>query len=67
MMLNEVIRVLFECWLFDLWVFSQWWLYAPLLIPAICYLVFFFIKWLVLTTPVWLPVSLIVGAVKKNF
>ena len=65
-MLHNVLQVLYECWLFDLWVFSQWWLYAPLLIPAAGYLVFFFVKWVVLTAPAWLPVSLIVGSFKKN-
>jgi len=39
---------------------SQPWMYYWLLVPAIGYLVFFFIKWAVLTTPIWLPLSIIV-------
>jgi hypothetical protein len=56
---------LLSFWLFDIWVFSQWWLYAPLLIPAFFYTIFFFIKWIVLTAPIWLPISLAVKGLIK--
>jgi hypothetical protein len=59
---NAVIERLVELWEFDVWVFSQWWLYAPLLIPASAYLSFFFLKWVVLTAPVWMPVSIVIRA-----
>lgn len=50
---------------FDLWVFSQWWLYAPLLIPFSLYLVFFFLKWTILTTPIWVSGVIITQSFKK--
>lgn len=39
---------------------SQPWMYYWVLVPAIGYLLFFFVKWAVLTTPIWLPLSIIV-------
>ena len=55
-----VIQKVIEFWLYDMHVFSQWWLYAPLLIPAICYLSFFMAKWAVITLPVWLPFAILI-------
>ena len=63
--LNQIAQTLIELWQFDVWVFSQWWLYAPFLIPALFYLSFFFLKWAVLTAPVWLPVAIVIGAFRK--
>ena len=44
---------------FDIMVFSQWWLYAPFCIPFIFYVMFFALKWQILTLPIWLPIKLI--------
>jgi len=37
---------------YDLGVFSHWWMWAPLMIPALFYFFFVVIKWSVLTLPV---------------
>lgn len=58
----EVVDFLMRSMLFDLWVFSQWWLYAPLCIPFLAYLLFFVAKWWLLTMPFWLPVRCALGA-----
>lgn len=63
-MFDIVVQTLIDQWLFDVWVFSQWWLYAPLLIPAAFYLAFFFIKWAVLTGPVWWPIAAVFRAMR---
>lgn len=63
--MNEVIQFLIEQWKFDMWVFSQWWLYAPLAIPACFYLSFFFTKWAVLTAPIWIPISIVARVIRR--
>jgi len=52
---------------FDMWVFSQWWCWAPLGIPAVCYGVFFMIKWVFITFPLWFPVSAVFGVLTAPF
>lgn len=64
--MNRILETLIRLWEFDVWVFSQWWLYAPLLIPAALYLAFFFVKWMVLTAPLWLPFYCVVKANAKD-
>jgi hypothetical protein len=59
--------LLWNSYLVDLHVFSQWWLYAPFLLPAFGYVIFFVLKWGVLLIPVWLPLNLIFGGVKIFF
>jgi len=59
--MNEIISTLVELWRFDIWVFSQWWVYAPCFIPATFYLMFFFLKWMVITAPAWLPIAVIIA------
>ena len=56
---EQIVQMLFEFWKFDMMVYSQWWLYAPLLIPAIFYTIFFMLKWSIITAPVWLPLSIV--------
>ena len=65
--LEKYLQLLWKCFEFDINVFSQVWLYAWILIPAFCYLIFFFVKWAVLTAPIWLPFSLIIGTFKDIF
>lgn len=62
----EILNVLQQLYLFDVWVFSQWWLYAPLLIPAMFYFAFFVVKWAVLTLPVWYPIVTIIKAMRTK-
>ncbi len=42
-------------------------MYWALLIPICVYVPFFFMKWAVLTTPVWLPVYLLVAAIRSGW
>lgn len=50
---------------FDFHVMSQWWMYAPLLIPILLYAVFFVAKWSLITLPLWLPPLMIIGAINR--
>ena len=61
--MDRIIDIYIRMFEFDAWVFSQWWLYAPLCVPAIFYISFFALKWYVLTIPLWLPVSLILQSI----
>jgi hypothetical protein len=48
---------------------SQPWMYYWLLIPAIGYLIFFFLKWTILTAPIWIPFSIVAksfGEIRKK-
>lgn len=64
--MDKVIDTLVRLWLFDIEFFSQPWIYWWLCVPAACYLVFFFLKWAVLTAPLWLPLVIIIGAIKGD-
>jgi len=64
---NAYVTLLWNSFQYDLFVFSQWWMYAPLLIPAIGYVIFFFLKWGVLLMPVWLPLNLLFGGIRAFF
>ena len=44
----------------------QWNEITPLLIPAMFYLMFFVVKWAVLTLPVWWPIIAIIKAMKTK-
>jgi len=62
--MNNLTQTLYDLWKYDIEVFSKGWLYYWLLIPAIAYTAFFFLKWTVITAPVWLPVYIITGSFK---
>lgn len=62
---NEYINLLWKCFQYDVNVFSQWWLYAPLLIPATVYAFFFAAKWVFLTLPIWAPIKFIFDGIAK--
>lgn len=63
-MIDTILQTLLKCWLYDVAVFSSPWLYIPFLIPAVCYLTFFCVKWMVLTLPVWLPIRLALDGIQ---
>lgn len=65
-MIDTILQTLLRLWLFDIYVFSQPWLYYWLLVPACFYLVFFVLKWWVITLPIWLPISLICQAIRGS-
>ena len=60
--MEQVIEVLVSFWLFDVAVFSSVWLYIPLMIPFFVYLIFFVLKWSLLTLPIWLPFKILIQA-----
>ena len=55
---EKYLELLYSMLLYDLEVFSQGWLYYWLLIPAVGYFIFFLLKWMVLTVPVWMPLAI---------
>lgn len=57
--INNYLELLWYQFEYDIYMLSQPWMYYWLLIPAIGYLIFFFFKWVVLTTPIWLPPSIV--------
>ncbi len=61
--LTAYFNLLWSSFQWDIHYLSQPWMYFCLLIPAICYLVFFFVKWIVLTVPIWLPFRLIFSGI----
>lgn len=64
--MDRIIDIYVRMFEFDAWVFSQWWLYAPLGMPAMFYLAFFGMKWSVLTMPLWLPFNLILQGLSRR-
>lgn len=60
--MNDLTQTLYDLWKYDIEVFSKGWLYYWLCIPAIAYTTFFFLKWTVITAPVWLPIRIIAKA-----
>lgn len=56
--LERYLRFLGDTFMYDMEVLSQGWMYWLLLIPVMFYLVFFMIKWAVITAPIWLPIKL---------
>ncbi len=67
--IEKYLELLWRMFEYDIAQLSQPWMYYWALIPAIGYLVFFFAKWTVLTTPVWLPLAIIfrsLGGVRKK-
>lgn len=57
--IDKYLELLWNQFQYDIEIFSQPWMYYWALIPAIGYLIFFFFKWTVLTTPVWLPPGIV--------
>lgn len=62
--MDRIAEILIGQFEYDVAVLSQPWMYWLLLIPATAYLAFFFVKWSVLTAPIWIPLMLIFEAVK---
>ncbi len=60
---DQICIMLFELWKYDVEVFSKPWIYYCVF-PAIIYLLFFFIKWMVITAPLWLPIRLALSSFK---
>lgn len=59
--LDRYTNFLWERFMADMNVFSSPWLYIPLLIPFIFYMIFFALKWYILLFPLTLPLSILRG------
>lgn len=65
-MLIQVVNTLSSYWQYDLNVMSgegAWgmWMYYPMCIPAVFYIMFMLMKWAILTMPIWLPLHMAFG------
>ena len=60
-MFDSLLTTLYGYWLYDMEVFSQPWIYYWALIPALCYLWFFVVKWIVVLLPIWMPAAFILS------
>jgi hypothetical protein len=65
--LQKYLELLWSCFEYDIHIFSQTWIYAWILIPAMCYTAFFMVKWVVLTAPIWLPFTIITHNLRRLF
>ena len=57
--LTEYSNLLWELFKFDLDILSVWWMWAPLCIPAVGYLIYMYFKWWILLLPLTSFVKLI--------
>lgn len=64
--MERLLDLWWRCYEYDVAVFSEPWMYIPFLVPVTLYLVFFFLKWMVLTLPVWLPMKIIVSMFRRD-
>jgi hypothetical protein len=64
--IDTILSTLLSLWLWDVSVFSNPWMYWPLLVPVMFFSIFFILKWTLLTLPFWLPLSLIVSALRRR-
>ena len=60
-----VMAKLAELWLYDIEVLTTWWVWV-LVLPAMFYIPFMLLKWVLLLCPAWLPFVLIVGALSSG-
>lgn len=51
---GRIAGTLVDLWLWDISVLSHPWMYIPLLIPAMFFIGFVFVKWTVVLCPVWI-------------
>lgn len=61
--MSRIADALVDQWIYDIETLSQGWVLWTL-IPAMFYLTFMLIKWVVLTCPVWLPLVIVAKAFK---
>jgi hypothetical protein len=65
-LLVTLATVLVDQWIWDVEVLSNPWMYYPLLIPVMFYVPFFFMKWMILTAPFWLPIYITIMAIRRR-
>jgi len=57
-LINNLVEMLIQMFLYDLEVMSNKWMYIPLFIPIWFYVCFFLLKWSILLASLWLPLRL---------
>lgn len=65
-MMDRVIEIMIKQWEYDISVMSQPWMYYWLLVPITFYVAFFFVKWSVLTAPLWMPIYMIAKGFQRQ-
>jgi len=63
--IEKYLALLLELFMYDIEVMSQPWMYYSVL-PIVGYVIFFFFKWAVLTAPIWMPFSVILGTARAR-
>jgi len=63
--MNKIFEILIDLYIYDVEVLSQPWVLWTI-VPGILYMCFMFLKWTVLTCPLWLPITIILGAFTVN-
>ncbi len=63
--IEKYLTILLNLFEQDLVIMSQTWMYYTV-VPIIGYRIFFFFKWAVLTTPVWMPFSIVAGTLRTR-
>jgi hypothetical protein len=58
--MNRIIEIYIEQFEYDVAIMSQPWMYLCILIPILCYMCFFLVKWAVLTAPFWIPIAIVI-------
>ena len=61
--LKNYLELLWNSFQYDMEIYGEEWVWYTV-IPLILYTIVFFIKWIVLTTPMWLPIRLALGGLK---
>ena len=64
---NSYLQLLWDAFQYDIEIFSSGWIYYWILIPAFFYFIFFILKWVVLTAPLWVPINMISRGFKGFF
>jgi len=57
---EKYFEILLGMFRYDVEIMSKPWMIYTI-VPIVGYLVFFFIKWSVLTTPLWMPFAIVAG------
>ncbi len=63
--IEKYLTILLNMFEYDMEVMSKPWMIYTI-IPIVGYAIFFFFKWAVLTTPIWMPFSIIIGATRAR-
>jgi len=63
--MDRVFETLIQQWEYDIAVMSQPWMYWYVM-PIAIYMVFFLIKWMLITFPAWMPLFVLIRAIREK-